>query len=222
MEQEHRDQSHISESQPPSPDEKNCKYCRTPIRLHALVCSHCRYHQRWWPNYFQQFGFLVSIAVLGISIWQFRVALEQRTKADEALQRASQVEELTRQTQLLVDFNLLITKANTDDRKAFDDLWTMSHTPRHPFQELARRATETFVWDNSTLPRDPALVGKLEALDYSELLQFYRNSPRAHGPSVLIAANRSTRLTEEEKADFLPSWLMRMGAFAWLRGPVRI
>jgi predicted nucleic acid-binding Zn ribbon protein len=69
IEHEYKDQSNISESQPHSPDEKHCQYCRTAIEIQALVCPHCRYHQRWWLNYFQQFGFVVSIAVLWVSIW---------------------------------------------------------------------------------------------------------------------------------------------------------
>jgi hypothetical protein len=124
-EQEHidQDQSDISESQALSPDEKHCKYCRTPIHSDASVCQNCWYHQRWWLNFFPQFGFLVSIALLGLSIWQFRVTLEQRTKAEEALQKASRIEELVTQAQSLLDLNFLLTKATSDDRKAFDELW---------------------------------------------------------------------------------------------------
>jgi len=200
-EQEDRDQSHISESQVPLPNEKHCKYCQTPIHPDASVCRHCRYHQRWWLNYFQQFGFLVSIGLLGFSIWQLTVALQQRTKADEALQQASHVEALAKHTQSLVDFNLVLTKANVDDRKAFDDLWDMSQTPRHVYQDLARRAVEAMVWSNITLPENPVLVGQLQQLKYDHLLQYYRNTPHVHSPSVLHGVEGNQYMTEEEKAD---------------------
>jgi hypothetical protein len=206
MEQEHidQDQSDISKPQALSPDEKNCKYCRTPIHLNASVCQHCRYHQRWWLNFFPQFGFLVSIVVVGVSIWQFRVALEQRTKADEALQRASAVEQLARQTQSLLDFNLLLTKVISDDRKAFDELWGISQTPQHSYQDLARRAAEAMVWSGViTLPEYPALIDRLQQLDYAQLLQEYRQTPQLHSPSFLYAADRNKHMTEEEKADFI-------------------
>jgi hypothetical protein len=206
IEQEYKDESNISESQPHSPDEKHCKYCRTAIQIQALVCPHCRYHQRSWLNYFQQFGFVVSIALLCVSIWQFRVALEQRTKADEALQRASQIEDLTRQIQSLVDFNFILTKANADERKAFDDLWVISQTPKHGFQGLAHRAVESLVWSNIALfTQKPVLVAELELLDYSQLLNYYRQTSNVHSGSVLVAAHDqdNKRLTEEEKADFI-------------------
>jgi hypothetical protein len=203
MEQDNIDPSDISESQVPSPDKKNCKYCISPIPADAWVCQYCRYHQRWWLNYFQQFGFLVSIVVLGVSIWQFRIALEQRTKVDEALQRASHVEALAMQTQSLVDFNLVLTKADADDRKAFDDLRAISQTPQHAYQHLAHRAVEAIVWSSITLPKDPALVGKLQQLKYDHLLQYYRNTPHVHSPSVLYAADGNNHMTEEGKADFI-------------------
>jgi hypothetical protein len=215
MEQEHIDQDHsdISESQSPSPDEKNCKYCRTLIQPDASVCQYCRYHQRWWLNFFPQFGFIVSIALLGLSIWQFRVALEQRTKADEALHRASVVEQLAKQTQSLLEFNLLLTKAISDDRKAFDELWEISQTPQHTYQDLARRAVETMVWSTITFPRDSALIDKLQKLGYTELLQYYRKTPHVHSPSILYAADGNKHMTEEEKADFIAIMIDEDGSF---------
>jgi hypothetical protein len=205
MEQEHRDQNHISESQPPAPDEKNCQYCRTPVYLDALVCQYCRYHQRWWLNYFQQFGFLVSIGLLGFSFWQLTVALQQRTKADEALQRASTVEQVAMRTTSLLDFNFLLTKASSDDRKAFDELWVISQTLGHAFQDLARRAVETIVWSNINLPLESALPEVLQLLDHSALLNYYRETPHIRSASVLLAVNseENMRMTEEEKADFI-------------------
>jgi hypothetical protein len=205
MPQEHLDQNHndISESQALSPDEKNCQYCRTPIHPDASVCQHCRYHQRWWLNYFQQFGFLVSIVVLGVSIWQFKVALEQRTKADEALDRARKVEQIATKTQSLLDFNLLLTKATSDDRRAFDELWGISQTPQYTYQDLARRAVEAMAWSNITLPEDPVLVGQLQQLTYDHLVRYYRSTPHVHSPSVLHAMHRNQDMTEEEKADFI-------------------
>jgi hypothetical protein len=205
MEQEHIDQSHISESQPPAPGEKNCQYCRTLIHLDASVCQYCRYHQRWWLNYFQQFGFLVSIGLLGFSFWHLTVALQQRTKADEALQRASTVEQVAMRTKSLLNFNFLLTKASSDDRKAFDELWVISQTPGHAFQDLARRAVETLVWSNITLPLESALVEELQLLDHSALLNYYRETPHVRSASVLLAVDgkQNTRMTEEEKADFI-------------------
>jgi hypothetical protein len=207
MEQEHinQDQSDSSESQPPQPDKKHCKYCQAPIYLNASVCQHCRYHQRWWLNYFQQFGFLVSIGLLGLSFWQFTVALQQRAKADDALQRASEVEQVAKQTKSLLDFNFLLTKAGSDDRKAFDEVWAISQTPGHVFQDLARGAVQTLVWSNITLPQQPVLVEELQLMDHSELLNYYRQTPHVHSGSVLVAVNheQNKRMTEEEKADFL-------------------
>ena len=187
--EEDRNQSHISEPQVPLPDKKTCPYCRTHIHPDASVCQHCRYHQRWWLNYFQQFGFLVSIGLLGFSIWQLTVALQQRTKADEALQRASAVEQVAKRTESLLDFNFLLTKATSDDRKAFDELWVISQTPGHAFQylDLAHRAIETLVWSNITLPQQPVLVQELQLLDHSQLLNYYRQTPHVHSGSVLVA-----------------------------------
>lgn len=207
MEQESINQSVISESETPSANEKNCKYCLNRIHPDASVCQYCRYHQRWWLNYFQQFAFMVSIAVFGLSIWQFRVAIAQRTKAEEALQRASQLEELVNQTQTIVDFNLLLTKANSDERKAFDELWGISQTPGHTFQDLARRAVETLMWSNITLllPQKPILIDELKLLDYPELLKYYRQTPHVHSGSVLsiVHDEQNKCMTEEEKADFI-------------------
>ena len=215
MEQEHRDQNHISESQPPAPDGKNCQYCRTPIHLDASVCQYCRYHQRWWLNYFQQFGFLVSIGLLGFSFWQLTVILQQRTKADEALQRASAIAQVVQRTESLLDFNFLLTKANSDDRKAFDELWVISQTPSHAFQDLAHRAGETLVWSNITLPQRPALVEELQLLDHSKLLNYYRQTPHVHSGSVLVTVDgeQNKRMTEEEKADFLAIMVDEDGSF---------
>jgi hypothetical protein len=160
-----------------------------------------------------QFAFLVSIALLGLSIWQFTVASAQRTKADEALERASAVEQLAKQTQSLLDFNLLLTKATSDDRKAFDELWGLSQTPQHTYQDLARRAVEAMVWSNITFPQDPALIDRLQQLDYAELLQYYRQTPHVHSPSALYAAGGNKHMTEEEKADFIAIMIDEDGSF---------
>jgi hypothetical protein len=179
------------------------------------VCQHCRYHQRWWLNYFQQFGFLVSIGLLGFSFWQLTVALQQRTKADEALQRASTVEQVAMRTKSLLNFNFLLTKASSDDRKAFDKLWVISQTPGDVFQDLARRAVETLVWSNINLPLESALVEELQLLDHSALLNYYRETPHVHSGSVLLAVDgkQNTRMTEEEKADFLAIMVDEDGSF---------
>jgi hypothetical protein len=204
MEQESINPSAISESQAPSLDEKNCRYCRTSIHPDASVCQHCRYHQRWWLNYFrfEQFGVLVSIGLLALSFWQFTVALEQRTKADEALQRASQVEELAKQTRSLLDFNLLLTKASHDDRKALDDAWRISQTPQHAFQDLGRGAVHAILMSNIPLTPDPTLVERLRGLTYESFLEYYQNNPH-QGPAVLHAVGGNAQMTEERKADFI-------------------
>ena len=148
-----------------------------------------------------------------MSLWQFRVALEQRTKADEALQRASAVEQLVNQTQSLLYFNLLITKATSDDRKAFDELWRISQTQQHPYQDLARRAVEAMVWSNITLPRNSSLIDRLQQLDYTQLLQEYRQTPQVHSSSFLYAAGGNEHMTEEEKADFIVTMIDEDGSF---------
>jgi hypothetical protein len=198
------DQRNISESQVPSPERRPCKYCRTPIHPHATVCQYCRYHQRWLLNNFQPLASFISIILLGVSVWQFMVASDLRTKADNALQRASVVEQVAKQMESLLAFNFLVTKANSDDRKAFDELWGISQTPSHGYQDLAQRAVETLVWSSSTLPKQPALAEKLQLLSHSELLTYYRQTPHVHSASVLLAVNdpQNTRMTEEEKADF--------------------
>jgi len=166
------------------------------------VCQYCRYHQRWWINYFQQFGFLVSIGLLGFSFWQLTVILQQRTKADEALQRASEIAKVVQRTEWLLDFNFLLTKASHDDRKAFDDVWLVSQTPQHAFQDLASGAGHAILMSNIPLTPDAALVERLRGLEYDALLVYYHNNPH-QGPSVLHAAGGNTQMTEERKADFI-------------------
>jgi hypothetical protein len=95
----------------------------------------------------------------------------------------------TKRTESLLDFNFLLTKASSDDRKAFDELWVISQTPGHAFQDLARGAVETLVWSNITLPRESALVEELQLLDHSELLNYYRQTPHVRSASVLLAVN---------------------------------
>jgi len=202
MEQDNIDQSHVSESQAPSPNGKNCKYCLNRIHPDASVCQHCRYHQCGWLNYFQQFAFIVSIALLLVSIWQFKVASEQRTKAEEALQRANQVEELAKQTRSLLDFNLLLTKASHDDRKALDDVWRISQTPQDAFQDLGRGAVHAILMTNIPLTPDPTLVERLQGLEYDAFLRYYQDN-RYQGPAVLYAVGGNTQMTEESKADFI-------------------
>ena len=121
------------------------------------------------------------------------------------MQRASIVEQVAKNSESLLNVNFLMTRANNDDRKAFDELWAISQIPGHAYQDLAQRTVETLVWSNITLPREPIVVEKLQMLDYSELLNYHRQTPHVHSASVLLAVNseQNTRMTEEEKADFI-------------------
>jgi hypothetical protein len=123
------------------------------------------------------------------------------------------VEQLAVQTQSLLELNLLLTKATSDDRKAFDELWRISQTPQHTYQDLARRAVEAMVWSNITFPQDPAITNRLRQLDYAQLLQYYRQTPQVHSSSFLYAADGSKHMTEEEKADFIANMIDEDGSF---------
>ena len=112
------------------------------------------------------------------------------------------MEQLTKRTESLVDFNFLLTKASHDDRKALDDLWRIAQTPQHAFQELAQGAVDIIVLSNIPPIPDPPLVERLQGLDDDQLLTYYHDNPH-QGPSVLHAAGGNIHMSEERKADFL-------------------
>jgi hypothetical protein len=90
----------------------------------------------------------------------------------------------------------------------------ISQTPQHTYEDLARRAIEAIVWSGViTLPEYPALIGRLQQLDYAQILQEYRQTPQVHSPSFLYAADRSKHMTEEEKADYIAIMIDEDGSF---------
>ena len=103
--------------------------------------------------------------------------------------------------QSIVDFNFLLTKANSDDRGAFDRLVEIAQESG-PFQDLANKAKARIILLPETLPKNTSLENELKELGYTELLRFYHESP-SDSSIILVAVDKSPRLTKEEKFDFL-------------------
>lgn len=207
---ENIDKDPKTESQLLSSNEKNCRYCKSPIPIQASVCRHCGRHQICFFNHFRidHIGLIIAVGLFIVACFQFNEARKERTKATEALERAyhaeemvSKLENLVKQAQSIVDFNFLLTKANSDDRGAFDRLVEIAQESG-PFQDLANKAKARIILLPETLPKNTSLENELKELGYTELLRFYRESP-SDSSIILVAVYKGPRLTKEEKFDFL-------------------
>jgi tetratricopeptide (TPR) repeat protein len=193
--------------------EKPCQYCKTPIDMAATVCRHCRMYQFWVKNYLSQLGIIISLGLLIMSTLNFWEAKGQRTKAEEALQKAEKIEKVVGQAQSLLNLNLLLTKAVSDDRKAFDELRKISSIREDPYYDVAYRAVNTMVWSNSTSPINPSLIQELQLLDYNKLLEYYQQTSNIDSSSILFSIDGNTNMNDEEKADFMARIIEEDGSF---------
>ena len=164
---------------------EECRYCKNPIHIQASVCHHCGRHQKWYLNYFRidHIGLFITAALFILACFQFSVARHERSEASKALKKASHAEDmvsklenLVKQAQSIVDFNFLLTKANSDDRGAFDRLVKIAQESG-PFQDLANKAKTRIISLPETLPQNTSIVNKLKEYGYTELLRYYHESP---------------------------------------------
>jgi hypothetical protein len=151
---------------------------------------------------------IIAAGLLILAYFQFNEARKERAEATEALERVYQAEKmvsglenLVKKAQSIVDFNFLLTKANSDDRDAFDRPVEIAQEPG-PFQDLADKAKARIILLPETLPKNTSLENELKQLGYTELLRFYRDSP-SDSSIILAAVDKSPQLTKEEKFDFL-------------------
>jgi hypothetical protein len=103
------------------------------------------------------------------------------------------------------NFHQLIVQAGGDSRKAVDELQAIGENPTHRFHNQARGIVDSLSGSPFTLHTDDTLVNELQELGYAELLHYYHQAPQVQRPSVLFGVHGNTRITEEEKTDFLAS-----------------
>ena len=196
-----------------SSNEKNCRYCKSLIPSQASVCPRCGRYQNRFFNHFRidHIGLIIAVVLLFLAVFQFNQAKNECIKATKAWTKASHAEDmvsklenLVKQAQSIVEFNFLFTKANSDDRGAFDRLVEIAQESG-PFQDLAKKAKTRIILLPETLPQNTSLKNELKELGYTDLLKFYLESPSASSTSssVLVAVYEGTRLTNEEEFDFL-------------------
>lgn len=68
-----------------------------------------------------------------------------KSKAEEAEVAAKNANASQAELSRLSAFNLILTRANNDDRKAFDELLRIANTPDHPYKEIATSAVVSVV-----------------------------------------------------------------------------
>jgi hypothetical protein len=70
-----------------------CKYCDSCISKEAKICSTCHHYKRWWRNYLraEHIGLLIAFGIMIVSYMQFNEARKDRVKAQEALDKVSDV-----------------------------------------------------------------------------------------------------------------------------------
>jgi hypothetical protein len=193
-----QEEPHTDQSQ-----KKLCQYCRHPIESAAIVCCHCRMFQFWVKNYLSHIGIIVSLGLLIVAALNFKASIEQRTKADEALQEAISAKALVQEAKSLLDLNILLTQASNDDRKAFDQLRVISNTPENLSKDIAQRAVNAIVMSHRELTYKESLVKELQTFDYNKLLKYYQQSPHVDSSSVLSSIHENTHMSDDEKLDFM-------------------
>ena len=193
-------------------NKKDCRYCKSPIHIQAKVCHYCGRHQKRFWNHFRidHIGLIIAFAIVILSYLQYNELKKERTKVTEALNRILKAEEkvgeldnLVKETKSLLEFNFLVTKANGDDRDAFDRLVEIAQESG-PFQCLAKKAKVRINSLPETLPQNTSTVKKLKEFGYAELLRYYHEFPpdNINSSSVLVAIHEGTRLTHKERFEF--------------------
>ena len=214
---ENLDKGPKGEFQSSSSSEKSCRYCKSSIPIQASVCHYCGRHQIRFFNYFRidHIGLIITAGLLILAYSQFNEARKERAEATEALKRAYHAEEMVSKLeksvkqaddalsniQSITDFGFLLAKASNNDRSAFDRLVEITQESG-PFQDLADRAIARIILTPQNLPKNRPLENKLKEFGYTELVKFYHEFP-SNNASVLVAVDKSTRLTDEERFDFL-------------------
>lgn len=207
---ENVDKDPKGESQLLYSNEKNCRYCKSPIYTKASVCCHCGRNQNWFLNYFRidHIGLIIAVVLVALAYFQFDEARNKRIEATVALRRADhaaaiagKLENLLEQARSIVDFSFLLSKANSDDRGAFDRIVEIAKESG-PFQDLANKAKVRIVLVGEMLPKNTSLENELKKLGYAELLRFYHESS-SDSSTILLAVYKSPRLTKAEQFDFL-------------------
>jgi hypothetical protein len=194
---------------------KPCRYCSQRILLLAKVCQYCERHQSpFWQHFrVDQIGLLISFFTIIIALGQLNAArgqlneaTKQRIEATETLERIKRAEVTVTNLQNLVaearealsdlrsnaNFNLLLTKANNDDRAAFDEIVDISRKPGS-FQSLAVSAINRIVMDIDPMVSvriDPNVPWDKYHIDLSksslqELLALYTSIPSLYRPRYL-------------------------------------
>jgi hypothetical protein len=159
--------------------------------------------QFWLKNYLSHLGIIVSLGLLTVSALNFMASMRQLTKADEALQKAARAEDLVQEAKSLLDLNILLTKAMSDDRKAFDELRIISNMPENLYKDIAQRAVNAIVMSHRQLLSNDSLVKELQTFDYNKLLKYYQQIPHVDSSSVLFSIDKNTYMSDNEKLDLM-------------------
>lgn len=110
----------------------------------------------------------------------------------------------------LSEFMLLELRAKNDDRKAFEELLTVSRDRAHPYREIAAQAvSQIFILVTSLNVQDPSLAareGEPSAASYVSFDQFkatYRDALSLNRPRLLSEMNASRQFNDAQKTAFL-------------------
>jgi hypothetical protein len=89
-----------------------CRYCRSELKEStAYVCAKCGRHQKRFFQYFINYGVLISLGLLVVSVIQLWNARTERMDAERALARAEKAEaSISVLAQSMVDMSLTAGK----------------------------------------------------------------------------------------------------------------
>jgi hypothetical protein len=75
-------------SHPSKVAKKRCRSCKSSIPIDAPVCRFCGRHQRWYLNYLQHAGLLITLGMMAIAYQQLGEARKIRSTESQTLERA--------------------------------------------------------------------------------------------------------------------------------------
>lgn len=111
-----------------------CIYCRQKINADVSKCHYCHSYQKKWKNWLSYLAIPVSIAMVLVAAVQVIETRQKRVEATVVLKKANDmVKELTS----LNEFLLVRTKAQNDDREAYDQLYKWREDKSYIYSELA-------------------------------------------------------------------------------------
>lgn len=148
-------------------NKKLCGYCRSPLLDEkACVCKECGRHQKWYIQYFSNFGILISFLLLLVSISQLLNACSDRSDARRTLAHAQAAEANIRTLALsMIDITLTANKYPPNLYYSGEEGY------RKKLDELYKKANEILRQHDIPKEKQPLVVDEVQRILQGKISQ---------------------------------------------------